>query len=90
MYVPQEFLQVGFLLADDGLVAVLKKVAATSVPSVETSGIAGEEPCHEAVETENESKRKAIMDKILIYNKEDLAATWAVFLWLKKKAQEAS
>lgn len=44
----------------------------------------------EAVETEDESKRKAIMDKILTYNKEDLEATWAVLLWLKKKAQEAS
>ena len=32
----------------------------------------------EAVETEDESKRQAIMDKILVYNKEDLEATWAV------------
>ncbi|MGD0233464.1 MAG: TM0106 family RecB-like putative nuclease [Syntrophorhabdales bacterium] len=40
----------------------------------------------EAVETEDESKRQAIMDKILTYNKEDLEATWAVFKWLVAKA----
>jgi predicted RecB family nuclease len=39
----------------------------------------------EAVETEDESKRQAIMDKILTYNKEDLEATWAVFAWLQTK-----
>jgi hypothetical protein len=46
--VPWKFLQVGLLLADDGLVTVLEKVAAAPVPSVETGGIAGEEPYHES------------------------------------------
>jgi uncharacterized protein len=36
----------------------------------------------EAVETEDEDRRRTIMDKILTYNKEDLEATWAVFEWL--------
>lgn len=39
----------------------------------------------EAVETEDESKRQAIMNKILTYNNEDLEATWAVFKWLVSK-----
>ncbi len=39
----------------------------------------------EAVETEDESKRQAIMDKILVYNKEDLEATCAVLQWLLSK-----
>lgn len=38
----------------------------------------------EAVETENEEKRRAIMDEIIKYNEEDLQATWAVFKWLLK------
>jgi predicted RecB family nuclease len=40
----------------------------------------------EATETNDERKRKELMDKILAYNREDLAATWAVFQWLKSKA----
>ena len=47
MDVPQELLQVGLLLTDDGLVTVLEKVAAAPVPSVETGDIAGKEPRHE-------------------------------------------
>jgi predicted RecB family nuclease len=39
----------------------------------------------EATETSDEEKRKELMDKIVAYNKEDLAATWAVFQWLKTK-----
>jgi predicted RecB family nuclease len=39
----------------------------------------------EATETSDEEKRKALMDKILAYNKEDLEATWAVFRWLQAK-----
>jgi uncharacterized protein len=39
----------------------------------------------EAVETGDDAKRQAIMDKILTYNKEDLEATWAVFEWLVSK-----
>ncbi len=37
----------------------------------------------EAVETEDEEKRKSLMNEILKYNEEDLKATWAVFEWLK-------
>jgi predicted RecB family nuclease len=40
----------------------------------------------EVTETSGESKRKQLMDEILKYNEEDLAATWAVFQWLKTKA----
>jgi len=40
----------------------------------------------EATETSDESKRKQLMNEILKYNEEDLAATWAVFEWLKTKA----
>jgi predicted RecB family nuclease len=36
----------------------------------------------EAVETEDESQRKALMDGILEYNREDLEATWVVLGWL--------
>lgn len=38
----------------------------------------------EAVETEDEAKRKSLMDEILKYNEEDLKATWAVFEWLTR------
>lgn len=40
----------------------------------------------EAVETENEQDRRALMEKILQYNREDLDATWAVLRWLKGKS----
>jgi len=36
-----------------------------------------------AVETEDAQLRKDVMDKILLYNREDLEATWAVLQWLK-------
>src|SRR6266496_23066 len=39
-----------------------------------------------ATETENESERSLLMSDILKYNGEDLAATWAVFEWLRNKA----
>jgi len=39
----------------------------------------------EAIEMEDENQRQEILDQILIYNKEDLEATWAVFQWLKSK-----
>jgi predicted RecB family nuclease len=39
----------------------------------------------EATETEDELQQKAVMDQILLYNKEDLEATWAVFKWLRGK-----
>jgi len=42
----------------------------------------------EATETNDEDKRKALMDKILAYNKEDLEATWAVFRWLESKVSD--
>jgi len=40
----------------------------------------------EAVETKDQKQRKQIMEEILEYNKEDLAATWAVLKWLRSKA----
>jgi predicted RecB family nuclease len=39
----------------------------------------------EATETQDETARNQTMDQILLYNKEDLAATWAVLQWLKSK-----
>ena len=42
----------------------------------------------EAVETEDHNIREEIIDQILKYNKEDLAATWAVFQWLKKEVNQ--
>jgi chromosome segregation ATPase len=39
-----------------------------------------------ATETEDEAERNARMAEILKYNEEDLAATWAVFEWLRGKA----
>lgn len=41
----------------------------------------------EAIETEDEKERDAVMDEILAYNREDLEATWAVFKWLQAKKQ---
>jgi len=38
-----------------------------------------------ATETNDEVKRDSLMAQILKYNSEDLAATWAVFDWLRKK-----
>lgn len=37
----------------------------------------------EATESSNEALRRSVMDQILLYNKEDLEATWAVFRWLQ-------
>jgi predicted RecB family nuclease len=38
-----------------------------------------------ATETDNEAERNQRMGEILKYNEEDLAATWAVFEWLRGK-----
>jgi predicted RecB family nuclease len=38
-----------------------------------------------ATETNDSQERDARMSEILKYNEEDLAATWAVFDWLRKK-----
>ncbi len=38
----------------------------------------------EATETENEKDRAEVMNQILIYNEEDLGATWAVLQCLKQ------
>ena len=38
-----------------------------------------------ATETDDEATRKRLLDEILTYNREDLAATWAVFEWLRSK-----
>jgi predicted RecB family nuclease len=40
----------------------------------------------EATETHDEEARRKLIDEVLVYNKEDLAATWAVFQWLREKA----
>ena len=39
----------------------------------------------EAVETDDANIRKGLIDDIVKYNEEDLAATWAVFQWLKRQ-----
>jgi predicted RecB family nuclease len=39
----------------------------------------------EAVETEDPNVREDIINEIMKYNEEDLAAMWAVFQWLKKQ-----
>ena len=41
----------------------------------------------EATETADEAQRTDVMDQILLYNREDLAATWAVLRWLMAKAE---
>lgn len=38
-----------------------------------------------ATETSDEATRKGLLDAILLYNREDLEATWAVFEWLRGK-----
>lgn len=38
----------------------------------------------EAVETDDEEKRRSLIAEIIKYNEEDLQATWAVLNWLKK------
>jgi hypothetical protein len=38
----------------------------------------------EATEMEDESARQKVLQEILKYNEEDLAATWAVLCWLKE------
>ena len=40
----------------------------------------------EATETRDEDSRNKLVGEILIYNQEDLAATWAVFEWLQAKS----
>ena len=42
-----------------------------------------------ATETEDEAERNQRMGEILKYNKEDLAATWAVFEWLRSRGKDA-
>lgn len=39
----------------------------------------------EATETEDKGLRDEVMDQILLYNREDLEATWAVLQWLRTK-----
>jgi predicted RecB family nuclease len=39
----------------------------------------------QATETSEEAKRKELFDSIITYNREDLAATWAVLQWLATK-----
>jgi hypothetical protein len=47
MDIARKLLEVGFLLAHDGLVAVLEEVADTLVPPVEGDGIPGQPAAHE-------------------------------------------
>ncbi len=44
----------------------------------------------EAVETEDELERQALMNMIIAYNQEDLEAMWAVMQWLKEKTAPAA
>lgn len=44
----------------------------------------------EATETEDEALRTAVMDQVLKYNEEDLAATWAVLSWLQEFGRKAN
>jgi len=39
-----------------------------------------------ATETSDSNEREKMLKEILIYNKEDLAATWAVLQWLRGKS----
>jgi predicted RecB family nuclease len=41
----------------------------------------------EATETSDESLRQSLLSDIIDYNREDLAATWAVVCWLQKLAK---
>lgn len=41
----------------------------------------------EATEMEDEARRREVIGQILLYNREDLEASWAVLRWLKEKAQ---
>jgi predicted RecB family nuclease len=44
----------------------------------------------EAVETEDETERQALMNTIIAYNQEDLEAMWEVMQWLKGKMAPAA
>ena len=47
MDIPDQFFQVDLLLADNGLVAILKKLAMPSVPAVEVNRVAGKQSAHQ-------------------------------------------
>jgi predicted RecB family nuclease len=40
----------------------------------------------EATETEDEERRTELYQRVLDYNREDLAATWAVLSWLRSRS----
>ena len=44
----------------------------------------------EATETKDEATRQKVMDQILKYNEEDLAATWAVLCWVQEFGRSAT
>ena len=46
MYVPNQFQEVGVLIADDGLISVLEEMAAAVVAKVEDDGVTGEQAPH--------------------------------------------
>jgi hypothetical protein len=47
MEIADQFQEIGFLLHKDGLVAVLKEVAASPIPAIEGAGITGQDPAHD-------------------------------------------
>ena len=50
MNISDQFEQVGFLLADNGLVPVLENMPGAAMPSIESNGISGEQTAHELFE----------------------------------------
>ena len=60
MDVSYEFLEVGFLFADDRLVAVLKELAVTVMTVVEGDGVTGEELPHERYDTRRTASQKKV------------------------------
>ena len=50
MDIPDQFLEIDILLADDGFIAVLKKLAVAFVPLIEADGIAGQQSSHKGGE----------------------------------------
>ena len=41
----------------------------------------------EAVETNDQDQRNAVMNEILAYNREDLEATWGVLKWFRSRGR---
>lgn len=69
---------------------VVEKVAGFKRSQDEYGGTWAMAKYIEAVETEDTNVRDEIINEIMKYNEEDLAAMWAVFQWLKKQVCSAS